>query len=168
MKANYLSKKDSARFIEKLKSLDWFKKNLEEKIENVFKIEIDDLKIYKLGKTIILEKNNIFLPTLLEEFSKNILDSLPTLIVDMGAVPHIVNGADVMRPGVINVIGVFREGDLVVVRDQRHGKPIAICTALVDVDSFKTMVKGKVAKNIHYVNDKIWNLLQNVKNILIK
>lgn len=168
MKANYLSKKESARFIEKLKSLECFKKNLEEKIENVFKIEIDDLVIYRLEKIVVLEKNGVLFPTLLEEFSKSILDGLPTLIVDMGAVPHIANGADVMRPGVINVVGVFREGDLVVVRDQRHGKPIAICIALVDVDSLKTMVKGKVAKNIHYVNDKIWSLLQNVKDMLTR
>ncbi len=83
------------------------------------------------------------------------LDNLPKVVVDMGAIRFVCNGADVMAPG-ITEMGSFEEGDLVVIRDANHGKALAIGVAnksSVDIEASK---KGKVIKNLHYVGDKLW------------
>ncbi len=53
-----------------------------------------------------------FFPTLLNTSS---LDELPSLTVDMGAVPYICNGADVMAPGLVKIVGDFTVADVLVI-----------------------------------------------------
>jgi len=81
------------------------------------------------------------------------------VIVDPGAVKYIVNGADVMCPGIVEADPLIKEGDLVIVAEQAHGKALAIGRALVPG---KDMVKGKgkAVKSIHYVGDELWKLEQ--------
>ena len=85
------------------------------------------------------------------------VDGLPSAVVDMGAVPYVCNGADVMAPGVVDVRGDFQEGSLVVVRDAKHGKALAIGEALVSSGEIKSSDRGKVVRNIHYVGDRLWS-----------
>ncbi|MCP1661443.1 MAG: RNA-binding protein [Methanocalculus sp. MSAO_Arc1] len=80
------------------------------------------------------------------------------ITVDSGAVSFMVNGADVMRPGVVAVTGDIQKNQPALVVDEKHGKPLAVVIALFDADEIRSMEKGKVAKNIHYVGDPIWNL----------
>ncbi|NIR86471.1 RNA-binding protein, partial [Candidatus Bathyarchaeota archaeon] len=80
------------------------------------------------GKPLFARSENIFLPTLI---SKRVFALLPKIVVDMGAVPHICNGADLMAPGVVKIDGEFNTGDLLLVVDERHGKPLAIGVALL-------------------------------------
>ncbi|KUO41990.1 MAG: hypothetical protein APU95_00485 [Hadesarchaea archaeon YNP_N21] len=83
------------------------------------------------------------------------LFNLKRVIVDMGAVPHVVNGADVMSPGIVRADEGIKEGDIVAVADERHGKVIAIGLALVGGEAMKAP-KGKAVKNLHYVGDDVW------------
>ncbi|MHC1626662.1 MAG: RNA-binding protein [Methanoculleaceae archaeon] len=80
------------------------------------------------------------------------------LVVDMGAVPYMANGADVMRPGIIDISGDIRADRPLQVVDERHSKPLAVGIALYDADHIREMVKGKCARNIHHVGDDLWNL----------
>lgn len=82
---------------------------------------------------------------------------LPRVVVDMGAVPHVASGADVMGPGVTAADPGIKEGDIVAVVDERHDKPIAVGVALVPSENMRAP-KGKVVKNVHHVGDRIWNL----------
>ncbi|MEN2974920.1 MAG: PUA domain-containing protein [Candidatus Caldarchaeales archaeon] len=166
MKASYLSKTESAKLLKKIKDNKYFSNIIDDKVKTVFMIEIEGISIYKIGRLVLLEKSEVFFPTLKEEFSGRILDNLPYIVVDMGAVSHIANGADVMRPGVREVHGELKKNNVLVVRDEKNRKPIAIVKALVDYEEFNIMVKGKVAENIHYVNDRIWNFLGEVANLL--
>jgi PUA domain protein len=77
--------------------------------------------------------------------------------VDMGAVRYIVNGADVMAPGIVEVADDVSRNEFVWVRDQDHGKPLCVGLALMDR---KEMVggRGRAVKNLHHVGDEIWNL----------
>ncbi|HYB84344.1 MAG TPA: PUA domain-containing protein [archaeon] len=84
------------------------------------------------------------------------INSLPRIIVDMGAVAHIANGADVMRPGIKDVRGDFGRGGLVVIADERFGKPIALGVAEVDSTEMRGVSKGKVIRSVHYVGDELW------------
>ena len=81
---------------------------------------------------------------------------LPNIIVDMGAIRYICGGADVMAPGIKDIIGEFKEGSLVVIRDINHKKALAIGKALKSSKEIKGSNKGKVIQNLHYIGDKIW------------
>lgn len=85
------------------------------------------------------------------------VDELPSVVVDMGAVPYVCNGADVMAPGVVDVRGDFQEGSLVVVRDVKHGKALAIGEALVSSGEMRASERGKAVRNLHYVGDRLWS-----------
>lgn len=74
--------------------------------------------------------------------------------VDMGAVKPILNGADVMGPGVRGADPSIREGDLVYVRTQETKSPIAVGIALRSYDELTE--RGKSVKTLHVLNDEIW------------
>ena len=86
------------------------------------------------------------------------LVKLPTITVDMGAVPYVTNGADIMAPGITQVTEGLVAGDIVTIIDENFGKSLAVGELLFDSDSIKQTEKGKVIKNLHYVNDSIWSL----------
>jgi PUA domain protein len=99
-------------------------------------------------------------PTLVfEEYIK----LMPKVVVDMGAVPHVCKGADIMAPGVRTYEGEFNRGDLVAVVDETHRKPIALGEALYDSHNAESVKQGAIVKNIHYVGDKAWELLKKVR-----
>jgi len=91
------------------------------------------------------------------------LEKMPRITVDMGAVPHVCNGADVMAPGIVSVDGAFQQGDLVVVVDQRNNKPLALGLSLLSANELKQTKKGKVLTNIHYVGDELWKKIRSLK-----
>lgn len=102
---------------------------------------------------LIIRRSGAWIPSL--KFGV-VLDTLPKVVVDMGAVPHVVNGAQIMRPGIREIVDTFKKDDLVVVQDERFRKAIAIGTADMDSDGMKVLVKGKVITNLHYVGDIFW------------
>lgn len=89
------------------------------------------------------------------------LQRFPSVTVDMGAVKFVCNGAKVMRPG-ITEFGAFKKGDIVVVKDQAHGKVLAVGVALEDSEAAKAMAKGYVVENIHYISDKMWEAYKEI------
>ena len=82
--------------------------------------------------------------------------------VDMGAVPYVANGADVMGPGVVDADHTINEGDLVWVRDERNLRPLAIGRALVSATDMLGKPKGRVVSAIHHVGDKLWAMDEEV------
>jgi PUA domain protein len=106
------------------------------------------------GKPVAFKSQDGLFPTLFSE------DKIPMkrVIVDMGAVPHVAGGADIMAPGVISAAENIKTGECVVVVDERHGKALAIGSALVEGTSMKGQ-KGRVIKNLHHVGDDIWKLV---------
>lgn len=81
---------------------------------------------------------------------------LPKVVVDMGAVAHIANGAHIMRPGIKEITSDFNKGDLLLIVDEKFGKNIALGTADIDSNAMKSVSKGKVIANVHYVGDDFW------------
>ena len=75
--------------------------------------------------------------------------------VDAGAVSFVSDGADVMRPGIVDADEDIAEGDLVAIAEESHGKVLAIGRAMVDGDE---MVgdSGKVVSSVHYVGDDLF------------
>jgi PUA domain protein len=62
-----------------------------------------------------------------------------------------------MAPGIVRIDGEFNKGDLVIVVDEKHGKPLALGEVLYDAKNAENIKQGAVVKNIHFVSDKIWN-----------
>lgn len=123
----------------------------------VRKVKNEKTTLYILeGLAAFVKFNEMFLPILVESLNKNVLDRMPSVVVDMGAIPYIANGADVMRPGIVTLEGKFEKDDLVIVRDEKHRKPIAVGKALESSENIMKAEKGKVVTNLHYVGDKIW------------
>lgn len=77
------------------------------------------------------------------------------VMVDDGAIKFILNGADVMAPGIIKADGEIKKGDMVWVKDERH-LPIAIGIALMDGNEMISSKKGKAVENLHHMGDELW------------
>jgi len=62
----------------------------------------DGSTIYIVSREVILgRKNEILFPTL----ANPVINDLPSALVDMGAIPYVCNGANVMAPGIMSSIG---------------------------------------------------------------
>ena len=143
-----------------LRSKDFNEKILQYQIQFTKKdqielVETDTLKIILVNKEpAFFYHEEILLPTLkfLQQHS-----IVPVITVDMGAIPFIIKGADIMRPGIVRIVPKTNKNEPVVVVDQTHHKPLAVGTALYSAEEIQALPKGKVIKNIHYVGDYIWN-----------
>jgi PUA domain protein len=78
------------------------------------------------------------------------------VIVDSGAVSFIVNGADVMAPGIVDADPEIAPGDPVVVAEERHRKPLAVGVALLPGSEMRG--SGKAVKSVHHVGDELWDM----------
>ena len=121
----------------------------------------DDAILFVNQRPLILRTQTGLLPSLKFE---EVINSMPKVVVDMGAVPHVVNGAQIMRPGIREVKRDFGKGELLVVVDEKFGKAIALGTADLDSIGVRSASKGKVISNIHYVGDRFWNSFSSPKN----
>ncbi len=121
------------------------------------KIKMNPLSIILVDKEpVILEYNNSYYLTVY-----GILKFKPEknkVTVDEGAKEFILNGADVMRPGITQVDENIKKGDFVYIEVENF-MPVAVGIALMNGNEMKTKDKGKAVKNIHHIGDKIWNFL---------
>ena len=75
--------------------------------------------------------------------------------VDAGAVSFVSDGANVMRPGIVEADTAIDPGDLVAIAEETHGKVLAVGRADVSGDE---MVgdSGKVVDSLHHVGDDLY------------
>jgi len=143
-------------------------KKIQEELENNFKerfikdnskVEVGDLGEIKLvfidGSPCFMFQNSKIFFTLqgINKFSLK----QNYVVVDMGAVKFVSNGADVMAPGIIDADKNIKENDQVWICDEAHHKPLAIGIAIISGEEMIKNKKGKAIKTIHYVGDDIWN-----------
>jgi PUA-domain protein len=125
------------------------------------RVEVEDVKggsvVFADGEALAIKRDGELIPVLVNDRS---LDLLPTVTVDMGAVPHVVGGADIMAPGVRGVKGDFQTGQFLVVVDEKHGKRLAIGKALLDSATMRETKKGRVVENVHWVGDAVWDIVK--------
>ena len=122
---------------------------------NIEVAESEQIRIFLIdGRPVLFKAGETVLPTLL---FKEILEKVPKIVVDMGAVPYVCKGADVMAPGIVRIDGNFSQGDIVVVVDEKHGKLLGLGESLLDSEAARIAKQGAVVKNYHFVSDKVWN-----------
>lgn len=165
MRKYFLRKKEGKNI------LDRFLKNLGIEYSNLFKAnpKIEAIEIQANKRIIliddfpcIIEINDRLYPSLI---FNEALNRLPKITVDMGAIPHVCNGADIMAPGIKKVEGSFEQKSIVVIVDEKYSKPIAIGEANIPSRLLIEVKHGKVIKNIHYVGDKFWKVLKELKKV---
>jgi PUA-domain protein len=137
--------------------------NTQELMSNSARVEVAETKTATIflinDKPMFARIDDLFLPTL---GSDDVSKFLSQVVVNMGAIPHVCNGADVMAPGITNVKGDFGKDEFVVVIDEQHQKPLAIGISLYDSATIKNMKHGKTLKTAHFVGDDLWRLLRKL------
>lgn len=117
-------------------------------------VELKDNIYYKNKEPVLFEREGRLFPTLKSLLKEGI--KLKKIIVDMPAVPFVAKGADIMRPGIVELDPEIKKDEIIVIVDENNKKPLAIGIAQFSGDELKQMDKGKVIKTIHYVGDEIW------------
>jgi PUA domain protein len=110
-------------------------------------VELDGYEFVKAG--------DAFFPFL---GSAATLALFPSATVDEGAIKFMLNGADVMRPGIRKFDDWGAAGKMVVVREEKKGRAIAVGTSMVTGSEAQGMSKGGCIKNLHHVGDRYWTL----------
>jgi PUA-domain protein len=75
--------------------------------------------------------------------------------VDAGAVQFVSDGADVMRPGIVDADDAIAPGDLVAIVEETHRKALAVGRAL-EPGSDLVGDSGKVVESVHHVGDDLY------------
>ncbi len=157
----FLKNKEATAFLEN--ASEKLKVNLKQIFRakvNVELVETEFAEIFLMnGKPILVKAGENVFPTLVfQEF----FILAPKVVVDMGAIPHVCSGANVMAPGIVHFEGTFEKGDLVFVVDEKYGKPIAVGEMLYDLETAKKTSQGIVVRNIHFVGDRTWNFIKKL------
>jgi len=90
--------------------------------------------------------------------SQATLALFPQAFVDEGAIKFLLNGADVMRPGIRKFDDWGPAGKMVVVREEKKGRAIAVGPSTVTSTEAQGMTKGGCIRNAHHVGDRYWNM----------
>lgn len=109
--------------------------------------------VYEGVPVFILHKKGL-IPTikLLNKFES----TLPKITVDLGALKFVMNGADIMRPGITQIDDGVSEGGLCLVVEEKHQGIIAVGQAMFDKIDMENMTSGKVVRNLHHLQDMWW------------
>jgi malignant T-cell-amplified sequence len=157
LKIFVLSKSETAKLFDRLMS-SWPQDSLP-KVKNIKVYEIErDKCLLSADNLLAAQVRGLIVPFLGKQEE---LQRFPSVTIDNGAVKFVCNGAKVMRPGIIN-FDSFKKGDIVVVKDQAHGRGLAIGLALEDSEVAKGMTKGYVIDTVHYISDKIWEAYKKI------
>ncbi len=127
------------------------------RVERIMLDEGDNL-IAINGELTLWKHEEEFIPVLTTLLRESSL--LKPIVVDMGAIRFVTNGADIMRPGVVEFDPTIKKDEIVKIVDVTHHKPLAVGRALDDSDVLKKMTKGKVALNIHTASDNLWKFIR--------
>ena len=149
MQRHFLSEKESKKVLEEIKK----KYNID--VKGKVEIGKEKKKIYYFIDGLLSFFSEELIPTLC--FIKKYNPPLPYVVVDEGAVKHIVNGADLFAPGIVEYNCDCKEGDIVVVKT-KTGIPIAVIKVVMNKEKAMTEKRGKFGINLHYLTDEIWDM----------
>jgi len=153
-----LSKSETSELVDKLKTV--WPQDLVPKVKSIKVYEVEQgRRLLVADETVAVQINDNIVPFL--GGKAEALARFPSVTVDMGAIKFVCNGAKVMRPGITN-FDTFKKGDIIIVKDQTHGKALATGVALEGSEDAKAMAKGYVVDNLHYISDKMWQAYKEI------
>ena len=158
MKSNLISKSETDDLLKQV-SVQWKIEIPKAKNLKMYRI-MDNVQIFTANDIMILKIEEAYLPFLSQT---SLLEKFPHVLVDMGAVKFMCNGANVMRPGIRSHSEFDREQVVCVIEESQH-KFLAVGKSLVPSSELETMEKGEVIKNMHYISDKYWEIGKTITN----
>ena len=152
MKIYNISKNEINKITKQLNEM--YSISFEKKIKNVKVVEIDDETLIAVCDHFkIVRTHNLIFPFL---FDNPILDKIPKIVVDQGAIKPICSGASIMRPGIVKHEDDFDADDIISIQEEKFGKFIAVGRALIANSELNRSDKGSVITNLHYIGDRFW------------
>src|ERR1700747_1874369 len=123
MKRWVLSRRDSAEMISKIESSLSLELNLPKSAQASCAEPEDGVVFVTLDSFEFVQTDDRFVPYL---GSTETLGLFPGAVVDEGAIRFLLNGADVMRPGIRKLDDWGSPGKFVIVREEKKGRAIAV------------------------------------------
>ena len=158
MKSNLISKSETEDLLKQV-SAQWKIEIPKAKNLSMHRI-MDNVQIFTANDIMILKIEETYLPFLSQT---SLLEKFPHVLVDMGAVKFMCNGANVMRPGITSYSEFDKQQVVCVIEESQH-KFLAVGKSLVPSSELETMEKGEVIKNMHYISDKYWEIGKTITN----
>jgi len=149
MQKHFISEKEAEKILEEIKKK--YNITVEGKIEEGKEKKM----VYYFIDGLLSFFSEELIPTLC--FIRKYNPSLPSVTVDEGAVRHVVKGADLFVPGILQYNCDCKEGDIVLVKT-KTGLPIAVIKVAMDKEKAMSEKKGKFGINLHYIDDEIWDM----------
>jgi len=118
--------------------------------------------LYAINNVLKLWKSNEGYIPVLTLLLKNKVN-LKTIVVDMGAVRFVTNGADIMRPGITKIDPLIKKGELLKIVDEKNNRALAVGKAMFNAKEMEEKTSGKVIKNLHTIKDDIWQFEKQFK-----
>lgn len=156
-KRKILSKKEKKLLLEELEQ------EYGERISSYFEISVplEEVKtdegylLVKNSKVWFFYINEKILPSIY--FMRETGFDLPEVIVDIGAIKFITNGADVMFPGIVAFDKEIKKGTKVVIKEEKANTIIGVGVSIIDSKNFSKSKKGKAINLLHHLKDKVWS-----------
>ncbi len=154
MKKWVLSRRDSAVMIAKIEASLGLTLSLSKSAQADCAEPEAGVVFVRLDEYEFVQSGDSFFPYLGSQAS---LALFPAVVVDEGAIKFLINGADVMRPGIRKMDDWGDAGKLVVVKEEKKGRAIAVGPTSVSGAQAAAMSRGECVKNLHHVGDRYWN-----------
>jgi len=158
MKTRSITHKESEELLIKIRN-NWPSEVHPSKLKGVLLTQVaPTIEIIACGRFLVIQKDGKIIPFLGDN---DTLRFFPSITVHSGAISHVCNGANIMRPGITS-FSEYGKGDIVVV-EAKYRKPIAVGEAILSSKDSEATTKGVIIQNLHYVGDKAWNTGKNLK-----
>ena len=158
MKSNLISKSETSKILEQIKS-QW--KIELPKQKNIKTHDVNEKGVIITGDGITAVKIGENYMPFLDDIE--VLEKFPYVKVDMGAIKFVCKGANVMRPG-ITKFSDFDNGEIVCVIEESQNKFLAVGKAEMSSKEAEGSRNGEVIKNIHYISDDFWETKKEIKD----
>ena len=157
MKSNLISKSETSKILEQIKS-QW--KIELPKQKNIKTHDVNEKGVIITGDGITAVKIGENYMPFLDDIE--VLEKFPYVKVDMGAIKFVCKGANVMRPG-ITKFSDFDNGEIVCVIEESQNKFLAVGKAEMSSKEAEGSRNGEVIKNMHYISDDFWETKKEIK-----
>jgi predicted RNA-binding protein (TIGR00451 family) len=111
--------------------------------------------LYKNGDKylIILEKDKKKITKIIPHLRELNEKPFKSVYIDEGAIPFLIKGADMMRPGIHQIDEDIEKGEIILIKDLEHRKALAVGEAVLPSEEMHTQEKGVSVKVLHYMGD---------------
>ena len=156
MSRHFLNRKESRDIISRIESMGF-------EVKDIDTIEVDeqkDVKYFYSSRKAVAFQRDILIPSLI--FMAEHRPNARFIQVDDGAVPHLLNGADLFAQGIVKLDPVLKAGDIAYISNVK-GVYFAVGIMTRSAEDIISNRKGNAARTIHRANDDYYRVYSQQK-----